>query len=385
MINEILSHKDLSSIPTYLSLRIKKDVPGRLINTIREDWVAIGDHKSSDCLYQKFLDIGAEFFIYCDENNVQDIYWEETQSAKPKRVNLYEWLLENHGKEKMRDFARIAREVFDRDFVKTFDEFIESYGIMDLANTMTRIFQRWYTHIYTESKSKLEGDFYYLADISQEFYKFCKEEKIEEVYWEVTIHADQYKQQQSKSLKETKMKKTKRDIMSASDRKKMHSIAKRYFAGGRKTPVDREVLVELLGEVVSDYLYKHKGERFTTTYNIRVTHYLQKMKFGDDSRMEIYKDLEIEEIFDFLAILKHDTDKHTWIIDEARKAFDQYLKTGSKKDRKTTLFESSSLKISFNAEKMRLTLTKYDRRHPLRQPKKYKAKLNVNELVYEMV
>ena len=301
-----------------------------------------------------------------------------------KRINLYEWLLINHDKETMRDFVRIAREVFDRDSAKTFKEFMGFYGNMDAANTMARIFQRWYMHICLESKSNLEGDFYYLPDISQEFYNYCKENDIEEVYWKVTLDADQY-EQQPKTSKEKTMKKIERDIMSASDRSKVNAIAKRYYKSERKTSVDREVLVKILGEVVSDYLYKHKDERFTTTHNIRVTHYLQKMKYGDGSRMKIYEDFELEEIFDFLAILKHDVEEHTWIIGEARKAFDQYLKTGSKEDKKTTLFKSSSLKIGFNAEKMQLTLTKYDRRQPLRQPKKYKAKLDVNELIYEMV
>jgi hypothetical protein len=170
------------------------------------------------------------------------------------------------------------------------------------------------------------------------------------------------------------MKKSRKNIVNA--------IAKRYFKGERKTSSDREILIEILAESVENYLNGNLSGLFIDHNNIRVVHYLQKIDFEGNTAAKMFEGFDIEEVFDFLAILDHDSDHHPWIMDEVYKAFKQYVRTGADKDKKITLFRSPKIKISFNAEKRRLKLIRYTQRGGnIERPKKYYVQLNTRELI----
>jgi hypothetical protein len=123
------------------------------------------------------------------------------------------------------------------------------------------------------------------------------------------------------------------------------------------------------------------NDHFVKFHNIRVAHYIQKIGLEVHPE-DIYKELNIEKLFDIIAILRHDSDKHQWVIDEAKLAFAKYIATGAKKDQKRILFESPKMRISFNAKKKQLVLMRRIlRKGEIVFIKKYKAILTFEELV----
>jgi hypothetical protein len=305
---------------------------------------------------------------------------------KKKEINLYEWLIINYDVETMRQFARITREVLEHHQLDSLDEFIKKiWKDKPISRVINAIREKW---VGIGDHTSKGVEYQLLITIGGDFYRYCISNNIRNVYWEVLLEPEEFLKmrnywntssdpKKSKPLKENKMKK--QDILSKKNRERVNAIAKRYFTSGGKTPADREVLVRILDEAVESYLYLYGGEAFTNNHNIRIAHYIQKLDFREDKKIYHF---EMEEMFDFLAILNHDADKHPWIIEEACKAFDAYLKTGSSEDKKVVLFESSKIKISFNAENQRLKLTRYNRRGGnIERPKKYYAQLSIDELL----
>jgi hypothetical protein len=303
--------------------------------------------KNPDCLFRDFdpkmADTWSVFFRQVRNNFSHDVRltWstkrelvETSDEDSIKKVNLFRWLVNEGGPELMRDFARMAVKVREYKKKDSLEDLIKSEEVRP-GIIINWCYQQW---LSLPNNDISETTYDYLT-IGAKFQNYCEMNYVSEVYWQVDEHFPARYNKTIENKNEGKeMRKT------TETEKIVKAVGKRYYTqnytNGTTPKTDKKVLRDIVVNILVDGM---DGFDIFSMVDIRIQHWLQKD----------LKNLEIPELLDFIAAIKHHSAKHDWLTDEVKELYQTWLQYGP---RNTTIFESNNIKIEFDAKKRKLKL-----------------------------